>query len=367
MTRVLCAISGVEFKVEHMQMYLTSRECSHPIFSVPGPALLRQTERWLEQELSPTENYLLYLSLFNCTGLVDFRSPAIITRDTESIIAKNMDHLASIVDVILSHGEDRALELFHMPRFAITPDTQDLTNSPEWIGVWRACYAEYCNQYRTATALEKLTKKETILERLIKDKTRDIATYAHQLASWAAAAGSFPEFIADLDDLSQFRGLNVSLSKYWQHIIKSCARTESIWEIPDSDLQELIEHCEEHIEHGSIYAHTLMSLLRAGAERKKNFLDLGDINIGVNGITFRILDPDASVEDANKQALILAAPIDKPVEKDYPNKLSYLKAKMNWQMAQDYKNQELMAEKIAVVNADYAARNNAGKISTGDL
>jgi hypothetical protein len=35
-----------------------------------------------------------------------------------------------------------------------------------------------------------------------------------------------------------------------------------------------------------------------------------------------------------------------PNEKDYPNKLAFIKAKLNFKLAQDYKNQQLIAQKI---------------------
>jgi hypothetical protein len=368
MSKILCAISGIEFSVQHMPLTLTSREHSHPIFSVPAPRLLKLTERWLEQELTDTEDYLLYLALFNSTGLMEFRSPASICADTPSIIAHHMHHLTDIVEIILNHGEERSQQLFHLPTFVITPDTKCLEDSGEWIKIWRQCYADYANKYRTSTALEKLSRKETILERLIKDKTKDISQYAHQLANWAAQAGKFPEFAAGLDT-SILGGRQMTLSQYWQHIIKCCAKTEAIWEIPDEDLNELIEHCEENIEHGSIYSHTLMALLRAGAERKKNFLDLGDIDLGAGGITFRILDADTSIEDANKLALIDSAPIAQPIESQYPNKLAYIKAKMNWKLKQDYERGQAVAAKIAEINAAESVLHPNKKIviNKGDL
>lgn len=368
MSTILCGISGIEFKAQYMQLSLTSREASHPIFSVPGTRLLTLSERWLEQELSDTENYLLYLALFNSTGLMDFRVPASVCADTPSIIAHHMEPLINMVDIILSHGEERSQQLFHLPTFVITPDTKCLEDSGEWIKIWRQCYADYVNKYRTSTALEKLTRKETILERLIKDKTKDISQWAHQLANWASQAGNFPEFNAGLDT-SILGGKDMSLSQYWQYIIKCCAKTEAIWEIPDADLNELIEHCEENIEHGSIYAHTLMSLLRAGAERKKNFLDLGDIDIGTNGTTFRILDANTSIEDANKLALIDSAPLHAPVESQYPNKLAYIKAKMNYKMKQDYLHNQAVAAKVAEINAEDAKLHpqRISNIKLGDL
>ena len=264
---------------------------------------------------------------------MQFRTPAIYNSTIlPAIIAQNMAPLADIVERIIASGTTRVTNILHLPSYIISPETADLGSTPDWIEIWNNCYTDYLDNYKTSTALEKLTRLETTLERLIKDRTKDIASYSGQLAKWAADAANFPEYPAGLDS-SILGGKEMTLSAYWQHIIKCCAKYEAIWEIPGEDIKELIEHCEETIFHGSIYAHELMTLLRAGYERKNNFLNLGDMDIGANGAsTYRILDASASIEDANKLALIDSAPVNKPVESNYPNKLAFLKAKLNYNM-----------------------------------
>lgn len=344
MARILCSISGVEYNCEHIPVYLTARESHHPIFDIPTARLLQICPRWIEGELSSTENYLLYLALFNSTGLMEFRVPAVRTGNTDAIIAQTMAPLASIVERIYNSGTTKVTEILHLPKFVVTPDTKDLESSPDWVAIWNHCYKDYQDHYATSTALEKLNRQETILERYIRDHNKDISTYAVRIANWAADAAKF--YDEDYEILNEHNKLE-SLCSYWKRIIVACAKTESIWDIPDADLNELIAHCEETIYHGSIYAHTLMSLLRAGAERKKNFLDIGDIDIGQHGTSFRILDANASVEDANKLALIDSAPLEMPIEKNYPNKLAFIKAKLNYQMKKDYENSQAVADKIA--------------------
>lgn len=364
MSRILCAISGVEYRCDHFRLYLSSRESHHPIFDVPTPKLLQLAPQWMEGKMSLTESYLLYLALFNSTDLMEFRSPAIMCQDTPSIIAQNMEPLVKIVERIYNTGSDRVKEIIQLPGFVITPDTKDLTSSSDWIKIWEEAYKNYEDGYRTASLLERMERKESILERWIKDNTKDISQYANRLADWAYDAGRFDlhanyEVLNELDQREE-------MGHYWKRIIIACAKTESIWNIPDIDLQDLIEHCEEHIYHGTIFAHTLMSLLRAGAQRKKNFLDLGDIDIGANGTTFRILDANASVEDANKLALIDSAPINKPEEKDYPNKLAYIRAKMKWQLAKDYQESQAVMAKIEEINNPVVLNRRASDKKEGE-
>ncbi len=338
MSNVLCAYSGIEFSVPHFNnLNLYSRECTHPVFALPTSKLLNLVENeWLESKLSNTESYLLYLALFNSTGLLEFRAPAKVSAETTAIVATQMTHLASIVHNIHETGAARVREVLYLPTFVINPDTGDLSSSADWIQIWKQCYADFQNHYKSATELEKLTRKEFNLEKKIKDRNRDISSYAKELAIWAADAGKFPEWDAGSDTYAMV-GKRCSLREYWIHIITCCCKLENIWNIPDADIQELTQHCEDEIPHGSIYAATLMSLLRAGADRKRSFFNLGDMNLGTTGVFgFRVLDANASVEDAVKLALIESAPLTEPIESQYPNKIAFIKARMNYRMKKEY-------------------------------
>lgn len=343
MARILCALSGIEYQCTHMQFYSTSRESHHPIFDIPTRKLLEITPRWLEGELSPTENYLLYLSLFNSTGLMKFQVPATISQDTASIVAQNMAQLASIVERIYKTGSVRAKEVIQLPEFVISPDTKDLSSSPEWIKIWQEAYKNYEDGYKTATLLERIEKQETILEKYIKDRSKDISSYAARLANWAYDAGNFEKHAA-YAVMNENNQLEI-LATVWKRIIVLCAKKE-VWNLPEVHLEDLIDHCETHIDHGSIYAHTLMALLNSSLRKKKDFLDLGDIDIGTHGTTFRILDAETSVEDANKLALIDSAPAEEPIESNYPNKLAFIRAKMKWRMKIAYENSKLVRAKM---------------------
>lgn len=340
MARILCAKSGVEFQTEHFThktsaLMLTSREVDHPIFACSSQELLvDHAPAWLDGKLTDTESYLMYLAVWNSTGLVDFRSPAIRTPNTLQVIATNRERLLTAVETITDLASARTHSKLNLPRFVITPDTADLENTSYWIQNIILNWQDYLSGYKTTTAIEKLNLKESILERYIKDSTKDISTYADKLANWAMEAGAVDTNYLVTNEHNRPE----QLTAYWKRLIKACVKTEAIFEIPEDDLECLIEYMEDCIPHGTIYANSLMSLLREGRERKRNFLDLGDIDIGSNGaVSFRLLDADASIEDANKLRLIDSAPMHKPVESNYPNKLAYIRAKMNYDMATEYK------------------------------
>lgn len=330
--QISCAYSGLSYKVEHFPLYLKHRESYHPVFDVPTEVLLSHSfKKWEEGELTTTDSYLLYLALFKTTKLVEFRVPCIRTAKTDSIVASNMENLATMVAKIHSIGSEKCTEILNLPRFVISEETCDLTNSQNWIALWNSNYVDYLTGYKTQTALEMISRREYTLERCIKSKL-DISKYAASLAEWAALAGNFPFNIAYDNNSNPVR-----LCDYWKRIIIRVAKDDHAHAVDREDLNCLVEYCEDNIPHGSVFAFTLMTLLRGAQEKTVAYEVFGNIDISLTGDTFRILDADSSIEDANKLALIDTAPTEKPVLEKYPSKLAYLRAKLNYEMAQEYR------------------------------
>jgi hypothetical protein len=102
-----------------------------------------------------------------------------------------------------------------------------------------------------------------------------------------------------------------------------CAKTPNhIWNLPLPDLQELLGHLEENLEHGSIYAHATMKLLRDAIATHNNYLG------------FSVVSTSADVETANRLILAEGAPTEQPQLKNYSNKIAYLKDKIRYEQAQ---------------------------------
>lgn len=329
--KVLCAYSGIEFQCQHFPADLYSREAVHPIFYVKQTKLVSYIAKWTAGELTPTDTYLLFLSLLNSTELIEWRVPVVRTQQTDSIVAINMERL---VNLIASFNLIKN-PLDVLPKFAITPETKTLDTISYWLESWSDAVVEYRTGYRTTNQLNAIRGREQLLEKLIKNSQRDIASYATILADWAELAGSFPRF-----EMKDPQGIKTTLADYWKSIIKKCCKSESIFEIPADDLAELLEHCETEIPAGSIYHAKLLTLLREGVKRQSSFLGSDFV-----ATKFVVLDADTSVEDANKLLLINSAPEAKPVEKDYPTKVAFLRAKLAYDMKQKYERD--LAEHLA--------------------
>jgi hypothetical protein len=325
--KVLCAISGIEFTVEHFPAYLTSREVSHPIFSLPQKKLLSYLGKWASQELTPTDSYLLFLATLNSSELVEFRVPASRNEETDSIVAQNMEALAKCVSKLNAVTNPSVC----FPRYAVGPETKYLSNVQHWISNWNDSWQDFQEGYAREYDSRKLIGREQALERLIKNPHMPISAYASKIAEWASVAGDFPENLKK----SPFTGLKITCSDYWKEIIVRCAREDSMYSVPTSDIEYLLQHCELNISIGTIYSNALFKVLRHAVTKQKNFFGMGDMDLGKT--KFQILGDDDTTETANLKAMIDSAPDHEPTPAQYPNKIAYLKAKLRWQMAMKYK------------------------------
>ena len=340
MAKLTCAKSGVVFSVEHMPVSLTSREIDHPLFTLPPKKLLSLYGRWSKGNedglgLTHTESYLLYLALFNSTGLVIWRNPAVYHSQTPQIIANNMKSLIHIIGKIdvIQHPS------FTLPTFAVTSDTASLENSYHWIESWVENYNDWYQSLKDSNRAEdlktRINQREEALNKLIKTPHASPESKANMLASWAELAGNFPQYKETIDHPFK-KGQKLNIAEYWKSIIRACVCDDQIWKYPKTDLEELIDHCEDNIRNESIRSFELFKLLNDAKRKQTDYLGFGDVDLAGRTTSFQILNPTQSAEDANKIAAIQSAPESEPRESNYPNKFSFMRAKANWDMAQRY-------------------------------
>lgn len=327
--KILCSYSSIEYSCEHIPgIYIGSGE-AHPVFSLSQKKLLGLLPKYFAGELTETDSYLVFLALLKSTELVQWSVPAIRTPLTASLIAANIQALADMV------GKINAIHhpAFALPQFVISPDTRTLDNIKHWLAIWHNAYEDWLSGLADSTLREKLNRRERALERLIKNPAIAPIKYAGMLADWAATAGQFPTFKMQ----HPVTKLNTTLDAYWKEIITKCYKAESIISFPPKDVQELLDHCEETIEAGSIFSFHLFSTLREGKDRQNNFLGL-DFSSSLNASNpgFKILAPEDSVEDAAIALLISTAPTSAPSRMDYPSAFAFLKAQMKWELAQKH-------------------------------
>lgn len=325
MAKLTCSKSGVIFQCEHMPLAFGTSNYTHPMFHVQQKKLLSLSGQWAARKLSPVESYLLYLALLDSTELIQWRTHAQYTHHTDSIVESNMENLIKIIGKInlITHPH------FTLPSFAISPDTANLSNSHHWIQSWIQNYTDWYESYKDSRRLESLREKlearETALQRLINSQT-PTSKYATILADWAAIAGEFPTFMME-HPVTHF---SIECSEYWKQIIRACGDDDRIWQYPEADIIELIEHCVDNIQHGNTYAHTLMKWMRDGLERRKNYCGFGE---ETSSTKFTIVSSSTSTYEINRAVLISTAPTEEPLKHQYPTHFAWLRAWTKWKVA----------------------------------
>jgi hypothetical protein len=317
MSKIICAKSGIPFTISHLSYTFSHRELAHPLFSLPTARLLGIIPKWYARELTPEDSTILFLALLDSSGLVEFRTHASIHI---SLVESNMERLSKIVHWI--HAVSRPHLVF--PSFAITKDSQSLSNISHWLQAWIDAKNDYEEGNRQSVIDAKIRRREEALEKLIKSHSKSLDSLAPKLAQWAAMAATFPTFSVIIDGKKQ------TLSDYWQSLIIKCAAKDYVvWKSKLADLIELRKHLEENLELGSLYSHSLFALIRKAIAKHVNFLDFDE-----STAPFTILGTDSNVESANLQSLIDNAPKNLPIESDYPNRIAYILAKSRYETAQ---------------------------------
>lgn len=328
MARIICSKSGVIFNCEHMPIAFSSTEYIHPLFYVPQKKLISLAGTWAAGKLTPTESYLLYLALMDSTELVQWRTHALYTTNTDAIVANNMESLLHIIAKInIIHHPN-----FVLPSFAIGQDTADLSNSYHWIQSWIQNYTDWYESYldsrKQDELKDKLDHRESALQRLIKSST-PVDAYAGILADWAATAGEFPT----CNTIHPVTKQSIPLAEYWKQIIKTIANDDKLWRYPRADIAELIDHCEDNIIHGNIYAHTLMKYLRNGMRKYDDYLGFGDTEVTGLPTSFTVMSSSSTVLEINKASLLNTAPESEPKKHQFTSNIAWLKAYTKWKMA----------------------------------
>lgn len=308
--KVYCQYSGIEFDVSGFGS--TRLTYIHPIFAAEPKWLLSRMGSWSAQKLTADESKLLFLAILHSTDLVEFRATA---NPAPNIVALNMESLAKIYAWML--GINRVQMV--MPKFVVSPENRKMENVRYWIESWWEGRKSFEDGYSKYLLDRKLADKEAALERLIRNSQRTTEDYAGLLATWAMEASNAPKGLRDYwRELFQLKGLKVYAARA-------------------VDLQEVLDHMEENLEHGSIFAASTMKHLRTLVKKNAAGLNYG---LGITDEDLAEIDTnpftivEGSVEEHNMQVIAAGAPESEPDPKAYSSRVQYLRAKAAWQLAE---------------------------------
>lgn len=311
--KVFCQYSGVEFDVTGFGG--TKLTYVHPVFSADAKWLLSRMGTWAAQKFTEEESKLLFLALLHSTELVEFHATA---HPENSIVQMNMEPLARICAWL--YGLSRAQLV--LPKFSIQQDNRRMLNVKHWVETWYEARKDYEDGYAKYILDKKLAGKEEALERLIKNSQRTTDDYAGLLCTWALQASSVPK----------------GLHEYWRELF--LLKGLKVYAARTVDLQELVDHMEDALEHGSIFAASTMKHLRTLLKKNQAGLNygLGITDEDLEEITnspFTIVE--GSIEEHNMQVVAANAPLEQPQPhhaKYQGSRVAYLRDKAAWDLGQ---------------------------------
>jgi hypothetical protein len=307
--KVHCQYSGIVYDITGFGS--TQLTYVHPIFAAEPRWLLSRMGAWAAQKFTEEESKLLFLALLHSTELIEFRHAA---QPENSTVQMNMETLSRFVGWMCGLSRPSMV----LPKFVIQRDNRSLNNVRYWIQLWQDARTAFESGYTTQHDARKLRDKEAALERLIRNAGKSVEDYAGLLATWAFQATSVPKALQD----------------YWRSLF--CLKGVAVYNARAADLEEMLDHMEECLEHGSIYSHATLAHLRTLVKKNKAGLNYG---LGITDEEFALLEDspfrivEGSVEEHNRDIVAASAPIEEPNAKDYPSRVAYLRAKAAWQLA----------------------------------
>lgn len=336
MTTITCAISGLTFGASYLEntgIHIPiSAGYFHPIFAATANDRQALYSRHCKGMLSPTDSYLLFLSILHASGNVEWHSHVKLNplaQDTIILVETNIAKLIHAIEqsAAILHPQ------FYQPSFRVTDHNCDLSSISAYIEELESNVSDFRYGYasqKEADALQVLENRLTalVLEGTHPDKCATI------IAEWAGKVGNFPEDKADT----------------YMRTIKACFSPAKMFNTPVSLLHEIKAYCELHIAADSIHFHALTEVLEKGIANHLDYLGVGlagstaletlPVEHKTTATISTRLPPVTTKNQAAIAAVIANAPKTLPQPADYDNNLSYLQAKLAYRAARAQEAQE---------------------------
>lgn len=255
--KLICPISGLTYTTSSG---FGSGRATHPfLISSTRASLTHLLPTYLSGDLTADnaasdESYLYCLAWVPLLGVT---FSATLTKSlAHPILLANLERLVHTIEKLDNYSRDE------FPSFIVTESDTDLSSLPNWLDAINETCIDLSRTKAEWRKDKSLARIESTLSTIINSmRDRDINRAGKVIANWAAVAADFPP----------------AISEYWCEIINFSFREATMdmlhARITLADMDELIEHCEYNIPHGSSYAHTLMSKLRAANSMLKEFID----------------------------------------------------------------------------------------------
>jgi len=342
MSKVTCAISGLQFQTSYLEFLAIDHTEGyiHPVFTLSSKQLHKLYIRHCRGLLIPTDTYLLFMALLHSSDSIDWQYPsslAPLNLQTAVLIENNIRQLVEV----LAQSKAILHPHFVQPKFRVTYDNCSLAQIPNWIKAWRKNinnFGEAQLDEKEYESLKRLTNKLTVLI----NSSTEPEVMAQTVAHWASRAAEFPKD---------------KIVLYKTTIANSFNRAR-MFNTPLALLKEVKEFCQSNIDVGSIHFHTLTKTLDAGIKNHIDYLGGDSQSVGYTLLPSITLNDREVIQknEAELAILISNAPDKEPSSSEYSSSVDFLRAKLAYRVAQ---NRLKVAKKAALVAADKGTKSDA--------
>lgn len=322
--RVTCKYTGLTFTSSSFSKVRFVGE--HPLMTAPLETLLSRTANWSKGELSPVEQYILFIALLKSTDLVDFQ---VAVKAKRNIIVANMEKLIKAAGWI-SFMRSKT----YLPRYVVTEETCNLSNIHFWLDSLEEAKVEFHSNYWTSSARDRLEHRTAALERMIKSPQRNALRYATILAEWALTASA-----ADTK-------LDKEMLEKWKAIFR--LRGNDIALVSLDDIDDVLDYMTINLpsyKAGIFATETLLHLRKLRSMKETGdflgILDYDQLTYDPKDVLdnpFKIIPSDSQAHQFIKNVAI-NAPTELPKRSDYSTNVEYIRAYAQYNVAKTAKRQ----------------------------
>ncbi len=359
MTRSTCAISGLKFATSYFDSLVIphTEGYVHPIFACERVKLYPYYTDHCLGKLTTTDSYLLFLAFLHSSELVTWEYPASCNpqaQSTKALIEHNLTQLVAILEKtdLIQHPQ------FSQPKVKVYFDNSNLLQLPNWIVTWEDNIRDFYSKKADTIELEALQHLENKLTTHIYSSNPP-EKYARVIADWACKAGDFP----------------IQHAVLWKETIRSCFSITKMFNTPLPLLKEIKDYIECNIPVGSIHFTAVYDVIKEGIAKHEDYLGGSSLALGYTLLPSldstgksTIAASQAELKGSAEVATIAANASERPpVRLDYPDTLSFLKAKLAYRVASNIRKNDRVSAKEPVVEVTPATASQSVLLVDSDV
>lgn len=314
--KLICPLSGVSYKTD---IGYGHGKVKHPIFQLSLQALLGQNlDPFTTGRLTPTETHLFGCALLDKLPII-WERPLI-----ESVcIPYWKRHIEQLATIVARHDPTKYR---YLPKYKIADYNCDLSTLANYLAATDRAILEYREQDNIPDYLKNQTE-EMILKLLRNSvhKATNTRALPKLMADWARDAAMFPRTQISLRD-----GKKYTVADHWHEVVTRIFAAQHpvhilSEDITLGDISELVDHCEEHLDIGSIHSLALLKKLREVQVVLHEFKN--DIREKQNSM--EVMQGLAS-EDTTPALVNKVYKEGEPRREDYASIMAFTRAKLAW-------------------------------------